>query len=651
MIQPGQINYYKQLQDLSMVPPSAEGVSYLQQLANNPSSPFVKFLVESRLEQITKALNNQKGDQAAPPQGTIKDKIEQSAGIAALQAAQQRQAAQAMQHPQPGAPVPEGVPHPMMQGEPERERGIASTPVDENMFNFAPGGIVAFAKGEKVTDEEKEKEKQKAADRKALLEYPAAALDILQMLPAGAMNLIGSAASGTENVANRIVNALGDTDLSTNLDYNPRFSMTPFTDRLQSSDKAPAPAAAAPAATALVPNNIPGQMTTTNDPRVLPANAPPVVRPLGAAPTVVPPVTKPVVAAPRVPGGIAGPATGALMGPPAPVTGLDAAMLKGIAGGPPDITKMQGYQDYKNAQDKLAGEIKPETKVEDDIANRLKLYQSLGIGKSDEIAEKLIQDRAARYEKTQKARDMNNFIDQLADYAAPGANWSNVVKGEQARRAQQLSADEIFAQEQDKMMLEVVKNKEARTMGALGDVIKEAADKNKNRLEAIKAIATNAGIPLQQATQAYDAWMRNVASAWSTTQNVAAQDRATAAHERVGMAQVAATNAATAMRGDIAAERLDAVLKGLDIKQKALLNNNPEYKKYTDLLVMQEQQLAAVKDEAKKAQIQIAVNDTRAKMADIASRVIGSGIAAPSQTPPPPGGKDKVIDFSKIGKP
>jgi hypothetical protein len=326
-------------------------------------------------------------------------------------------------------------------------------------------------------------------------------------------------------------------------------------------------------------------------------------------------------------------------------------MQKALAGGPPDITKMQGYSDYKTAQDKLMGEIKPETRVEDDIAKRMELYKTLGIGKSDEVAEKLIQDRAARYEKTQKARDMNNFIDQLADYATPGANWSTVVKGEQGRRAQQLTADEIFAQEQDKMALEVVKNKEARTMGALGDVIKEAADKNKNRLEAIKAIATNAGIPLQQATLAYDAWMRNVASAWSTAQNVAAQDRATAAHREVGMAQVAAQDRATAMRGEIAGQKLEGVLAGLDIKQKALLNNNPMYKKYADLLILQEQQLAATTNETKKAQVQQAVNDTRAKMAEEAAKVLStsSGIGSLTQAPPPPGGKDKELDFNKIG--
>ena len=340
------------------------------------------------------------------------------------------------------------------------------------------------------------------------------------------------------------------------------------------------------------------------------------------------------------------------MGPPAPPTGVDATMQKMLAGGPPDITKMQGYSDYKTAQDKLMGEIKPETKVEDDIAKRLELYKSLGIGKSDEVAEKLIKDRAARYEKTQKARDMNNFMDQLADYATPGANWSNVVKGEQGRRAQQMTADEIFAQEQDRMTLEVIKNKEARTMGALGDVVKEAADKSKNRLEAIKAIAMNASVPLQQATQLYDAYSRNVASAWSTAQNVAAQDRATASHERVGMAQVGATREATAMRGDIAGQKLEAALAGLDIKQKALLNNNPVYKKYSDLLVMQEQQLAATKDETRKAQIQQAVNDTRAKMAEEAAKVLStsSGIGSLTQTPPP-SGKDKVLDFNKIGKP
>ena len=72
-----------------------------------------------------------------PPQGTVKDKIEQSAGVMALQQAKQQQAMQAMagQAAQAPGPVPQG----MAGG------GVTALPVRNEMFNYAGGGIVAFA--------------------------------------------------------------------------------------------------------------------------------------------------------------------------------------------------------------------------------------------------------------------------------------------------------------------------------------------------------------------------------------------------------------------------------------------------------------------------------------------------------------------------
>lgn len=145
MIQPGQIDYQKQLDSLKDLPVNEDSIEYLTSLARNPSSPFVRFLVESRLEQLTKALQNQAGSQAQEnaPQGTISDKIQQAAGVAALQAGQQRQAVEQMQKQasQAPMPVPQGIAQPQMQAEPDY--GIASAPVDSEMFNFAPGGITS----------------------------------------------------------------------------------------------------------------------------------------------------------------------------------------------------------------------------------------------------------------------------------------------------------------------------------------------------------------------------------------------------------------------------------------------------------------------------------------------------------------------------
>ena len=170
MIQPGQIDYQEQLDSLRDLPVNEQSIEYLTGLSRDPGSPFVRFLVESRLEQLTKALQNQAGSQAQQaqensPQGTISDKIQQAAGLAALQTGQQRQAAEQMQKQasQAQMPVPQGIAQPQTQAEPDY--GIASAPMDSEMFNFAPGGIVTFANPEKekkqlVKDEEERLRKQ-----------------------------------------------------------------------------------------------------------------------------------------------------------------------------------------------------------------------------------------------------------------------------------------------------------------------------------------------------------------------------------------------------------------------------------------------------------------------------------------------------------
>lgn len=100
---------------------------------------------------------------AQPPQGTVKEQVEQQAGLMALMKARQAQAAQ-----QPFIPS-QGVPQPSSQREPEDVEmlmaagGVTALPVRDEDFEYAGGGIVAFAegsdkKGVKEKDEEDKKE-------------------------------------------------------------------------------------------------------------------------------------------------------------------------------------------------------------------------------------------------------------------------------------------------------------------------------------------------------------------------------------------------------------------------------------------------------------------------------------------------------------
>ena len=85
---------------------------------------------------------------AQGPMPSVKEQIEQKAGLMGLQQAQQQMAQQQQmgQRPPPG-PVPEGTPEPDMQPTDEMMMaagGLANVPVS---FNYDGGGIVAFTSG------------------------------------------------------------------------------------------------------------------------------------------------------------------------------------------------------------------------------------------------------------------------------------------------------------------------------------------------------------------------------------------------------------------------------------------------------------------------------------------------------------------------
>ena len=152
------------------IPLVKESIPELTKLANGFDPSIPGYLALGRLYQITNLAESAKA--AEPPQGTIKDKTTQAAGLMALmggrgQMAAQNSAAETMKQP---GPVPQNTPEPEMQMEANPEEmmgmadgGITSMDIDPRMFNFNEGGIVAFANPEKekkqlVKDEDKDKE-------------------------------------------------------------------------------------------------------------------------------------------------------------------------------------------------------------------------------------------------------------------------------------------------------------------------------------------------------------------------------------------------------------------------------------------------------------------------------------------------------------
>ena len=125
----------------------------LQQYANgmNPEVPPYLALGEmQRRELADKQMATAQGGQQGP-QPSVKEQVEQKAGLMAAQAMQQQQAMQQMAQQGAPGPVPAGVPQPEAQPQPEvmmaASGGLARAPVN---FNFQHGGIVAFEEGGKA---------------------------------------------------------------------------------------------------------------------------------------------------------------------------------------------------------------------------------------------------------------------------------------------------------------------------------------------------------------------------------------------------------------------------------------------------------------------------------------------------------------------
>jgi hypothetical protein len=146
------------------IPLIKESIPELTKLANGFDPEIPGYLALGKLHQITNLAEH--AQSAKPPQGTIKDKTTQAAGLMALmggRGAQAAQQSQAQSMNQPGGPVPEGVPQPEMQGEEDMadvmtaaDGGIMRAEIDPNIFRFDGGGIVSFSKGSKKPVEEKE---------------------------------------------------------------------------------------------------------------------------------------------------------------------------------------------------------------------------------------------------------------------------------------------------------------------------------------------------------------------------------------------------------------------------------------------------------------------------------------------------------------
>ena len=119
----------------------------IQQYANGMNPEVPPYLALSELQRRESSQKQAAATQGgAQGQPSIKEQLEQKAGLMALQQAQQQQMQQ--QQPRGPMPAPAGVPQPQMQPQAMMARGgLAGIPVRRDMFEYAGGGIIAFANG------------------------------------------------------------------------------------------------------------------------------------------------------------------------------------------------------------------------------------------------------------------------------------------------------------------------------------------------------------------------------------------------------------------------------------------------------------------------------------------------------------------------
>jgi hypothetical protein len=119
--------------------PIAELKKYADGLNPSMIPPWLATGEMQAKEKRAEMLNNLQGA-AQGDQPSVKEQIEEKAGLMALQRAQMAQQQGAQAAPRPGGPVPEGTPEPDQQ--PQAEAGIDQL---QSNIEMAGGGIVAFA--------------------------------------------------------------------------------------------------------------------------------------------------------------------------------------------------------------------------------------------------------------------------------------------------------------------------------------------------------------------------------------------------------------------------------------------------------------------------------------------------------------------------
>ena len=582
---------FKAQAKLDNLPPTPEAIKYLMALVNGSNPDIPPYMALGRLEQMKHEMEK---EAPQPPQGTVKDKTMQAAGIMALQGGQQQQAAQQMAQAAPQAmPVPENVPQPQMQPEAETQMaaggGLMHARVDPRMFSFAPGGIVSFAGGgefdtgsdetelalDKLRVEQIEQNKKEKEDKEKMAFLEQSAPEVAARIKA-------------EEAA-----------------------------RIKAAEEARRPPAPA---------------------------APPPSSAKGSAPP--PPSGGPSAGGPRP---SAGPR-------PAGNVGIAQALPPELEAMRPKTDP--GYQsllaDSRGVADAYGRTVEAQrTKAERPLlesAQEMQLLdKQLGIGKYGEELDKTRTERAKRYEESKKTRDEKTINSMLEAFVTPGARAGDVSKARNTLRQKFETADEEFSTAQEKMLLDGMKYREEL---AIGNRDKAFA----LRSDAEKALTTMAGKLAELRLGTFEQAIAYLKHGDNKTMEFNKAVLGFKQHQQDMAAKAAERRDVARMRHQDKQQEIMLRGRALDIQAAAHLSKQykPDYDKLSSAKALQQTMYStAIKnnDEAKANRAYEAIMDIEEKQSKLLAPLMAmqaSGIAtAPGAAPPAKG--DKTIDF-KTGK-
>jgi len=486
---------------LASLPTSPDSIKYLMALANGANPEIPRFMALGRLEQMKQEMANNKP--AQPPQGTVKDKIEQAAGIMALRGGQQPQ--QPAMQPQA---APQGIPQPQMQPQPEEvqtgaDGGLMRARIDPRMFNFAPGGIVSFDDGGGVLD-------KAIADRKAReAEIRTYGTNQRRADPEGyqAKEAALAAAVQQENEARERYEA----DMAKSGAARPAFNRRDVGAVKETLGIA----------------SIPKEKPQLQGPRVLTGDAAAEQDRLAKAreafnapPVAAPPPPPPVVAAP------AAALAAAPAAAPRPTAGAPrppAAAAPGLSQGVGELAKTLTPEVDESKVRAAYGKAAPTTRsIEEIAAEQNKIQELTGVGTYGKNRREQIANMRHEFEQSRPSTS-EDVIDMIRAGARPGARAGDIAGEYSGQAKREREAKLAFSKAEDALKDAVEKADEAVRSGKATDIVrardeerKAQADYKKAEVDLEKSImttkATASSQGLQAATQLTTTGMSNLTS-------------------------------------------------------------------------------------------------------------------------------------------